>query len=230
MLLFFFLKKKRREREFFNRKNMSKKNLVEKNFIRPSYVVPDASSCAPGAGSPVNYFFNAEPKAEIVRRRGACGTPAVYKAKISQAVFNGKFDRQKTVYRIFLNRLTENYDRLIHKRQTICQTKTVCHIVCYSLMDKPVKFPLKFFYGDDGSGQIYSENRRKIIFIWSCPSGAFFNCDFAPVFSLMSRARQALNNYLLNKVKTKKLRSNSSPTFRKLHVGGLFCKNFTAGF
>ena len=100
MLLFFFLKKKRREREFFNRKNMSKKNLVEKNFIRPSYVVPDASSCAPGAGSPVNYFFNAEPKAEIVRRRGACGTPAVYKAKISQPVFNGKFDRRFLVCRI----------------------------------------------------------------------------------------------------------------------------------
>ena len=75
--------------------------------------------------------------------------------------------------------------------------KTVCHIVCYSLMDKPIEFSLKFFSGGGRSGQTYSENRRKIIFVWGCPLGAFFNCDFAPIFSLMSRARQAGYNYLL---------------------------------
>jgi hypothetical protein len=38
---------------------------------------------------------------------------------------------------------------------------------------KPIKFPLKFFSGGDRSGQTCSENRRKIIFVWGCPLGAF---------------------------------------------------------
>jgi hypothetical protein len=40
-------------------------------------------------------------------------------------------------------------------------------------MDKPIKFPLKFFSGDGRLGQTYPENRRKIIFVWGLPLRAF---------------------------------------------------------
>ena len=44
--------------------------------------------------------------------------------------------------------------------------------------------PWNFFCGDDGSKfKTFRKNGRKIIFVWGCPLGAFFNCDFAPVFS-----------------------------------------------
>lgn len=108
---------------------MSKKNLVEKNFIRPSRFVPTVSSCAPGTGGQVNYFLNAEPKAEIVCRRSASSTSAVCFAKISQAVLNGKFDRQETVYRISLNRPTENLTENINRLKPASPSGLIFYLI-----------------------------------------------------------------------------------------------------
>ena len=120
---------------------MSKKNLVEKNFIRPSRFVPAVSSCAPGTGGQVNYFLNAKPKAKIVRRRSASSTSAVCFAKISQAVLNGKFDRQETVYRISLNRPTENLTENINRLKPASPSG----LIFYQIL-------LEIFYCGDGKG------------------------------------------------------------------------------
>ena len=124
----FFLKKEKKGVKFLT-VYMSKKNLVEKNFIRPSRFVPAVSSCAPGTGGQVNYFLNAKPKAKIVRRRSASSTSAVCFAKISQAVLNGKFDRQETVYRISLNRPTENLTENINRLKPASPSGLIFYLI-----------------------------------------------------------------------------------------------------
>ena len=101
-----------------------------------------ARPCAPGLSNLISEFFNAEPKAKVVCRRSASCVAASYKAKISQAVFNGKFDSKKP-----LSNFPKPPDRELDKKYK--QAKA-CKPFWFNFLSNS----LEIFFTDDGKGDL----------------------------------------------------------------------------
>ena len=84
---------------------------------------------------------------------------------------DGEFDR----FAHRLRRIVFNLDKLSHNVRPV---------------SKPIEFSLKFFCGRRRFGTNLFRKRAQNNFLYGAVLWGVFNCDFAPVFSLMSRTRK----------------------------------------